>query len=271
MRKLTAPSCLYLWRWSLGGVLRCLQYLREKKKFFHEKKLCYNCEREGQGGNHSRSRPCSKCKSRHLTSLWDKISVKGQSESMVFTPYTQVMKIDSYQRSFRWSFKAQHCGHIWTRALAGILHPKKLSLKPSLHERHRIVIINGVWRHFMPIFKVRSHSLDNPTSEQIENNGNELANFTTTRRPTIGKLKSKYEHARDKLLYTTRNKEYPVHVILGDQTYCKIWTKLTFKGRLEDPSVAGTMFGWVTHDGAECANDKCSLSRRQTNTRSHTV
>lgn len=34
-------------------------------------------------------------------SLWDKISVKGQSESMVFTPYTQVMKIDSYQRSFR--------------------------------------------------------------------------------------------------------------------------------------------------------------------------
>lgn len=74
----------------------------------------------------------------------------------------------------------------------------------------------------MLIFKVRSHSLDDPTSEQIENNGNELANFTTTRRPTIGKLKSKYEHARDKLFYTTRNKEYPVHVILGDQTYCKI-------------------------------------------------
>ena len=144
MRKLTAPSCLYLWRWSQGGVLRCLQYLREKGKFFHEKKLCYNCEREVQGENHSRSRPCSKCKSRHLTSLWDKISVKGQSESMVFTPYTQVMKIDSYQRSFRWRFKAQHCGHIWTRALAGILHPKKLSLKPSLHERHRIVNINGV-------------------------------------------------------------------------------------------------------------------------------
>lgn len=48
----------------------------------------------------------------------------------------------------------------------------------------------------MLIFKVRSHSLDYPPSEQIENNGNELASFTTTRRPTIGKLKSKYEHCK---------------------------------------------------------------------------
>ena len=68
----------------------------------------------------------------------------------------------------------------------------------------------------MLIFKERSHSLDYPPSKQIENNGDELASFTTTRKPTIGKLKSKYEHARDKLFYTTRNKEYLVHVILGD-------------------------------------------------------
>ena len=51
----------------------------------------------------------------------------------------------------------------------------------------------------MPIFKVRLHSLDDTTSEQIEIIASELADFTTVRRPIIGELKSRYEHARDKL------------------------------------------------------------------------
>ena len=52
----------------------------------------------------------------------------------------------------------------------------------------------------MPIFKViRLHSLDDTTSEQIEITASELADFTTVRRPIIGELKSRYEHARDKL------------------------------------------------------------------------
>ena len=33
-------------------------------------------------------------------------------------------------------------------------------------------------------------------------------------------LKAKYQHARDKEFYMTVNEEYPVHLILGDSTYC---------------------------------------------------
>ena len=74
----------------------------------------------------------------------------------------------------------------------------------------------------MPIFNVKLDVLDNRTSEQIEIPESEMADFTTVRRPTIRELKTKYEHARDKQFYMTVNEEYPIHVILGDSTYCRI-------------------------------------------------
>ena len=109
----------------------------------------------------------------------------------------------------------------------------------------------------MPIFKVRLDSLDHRTSEQIEITGSEIADFTTVRRPTVRELKAKYEHARDKKFYMTADEEYPIHVILGDSTYCKIRTEQTFKGRPEDPKVEGTTFGWVIHGGLEYSDNKC--------------
>ena len=72
---------------------------------------------------------------------------------------------------------------------------KKLNLKPSRHETRRIVTINGVQRHSVPIFNVRIHSLDDTTTEPIEISRSEYTTFTTAKKPTIGKLKSKYEHA----------------------------------------------------------------------------
>ena len=107
----------------------------------------------------------------------------------------------------------------------------------------------------MPIFNVKLDALDNRTSEQIEITGSEMADFTTVRRPTIRELKSKYEHARDKQFYMTVNEEYPIHVILGDSTYCK--------GRPEDPIVEGTTFGWVIHGRAEYADNKCMYIKEE--------
>ena len=74
----------------------------------------------------------------------------------------------------------------------------------------------------MPIFEVRLDSLDNRTSEQVEITGSKMEDFTTVRRPTVRELKTKYEHSWDKQFYMTANEEYPIHVILGDSTYCKI-------------------------------------------------
>ena len=45
-------------------------------------------------------------------------------------------------------------------------------------------------------------------------------------------------------------------MILGHNTYCKIRTEQTFKGRPEDPIVEGTTLGWIIHVGEEYADDK---------------
>ena len=83
-----------------------------------------------------------------------------------------------------------------------------------------------------------------------------MPDFTVIKRPTLKELKAKYQHARDKEFYMTVNEEYPVHLILGDSTYCKIRTEQVFKGRPEDPIVEGTTFGWVIHGGEEYADNK---------------
>jgi len=128
---------------------------------------------------------------------------------------------------------------------------KKLNLKPKRHESRQFVTINGVQKQSMPIFEVRLNSLDNSTSELVEITGSKMEDFTTVKRPTVRELTTKYEHARDKQFYMTASEEYPVHVILGDSTYCKIRTKQTFKGRSEDLILEGTTFGWIIHGGDE--------------------
>ena len=60
----------------------------------------------------------------------------------------------------------------------------------------------------------------------------------------------------------TASEEYPIHVILGDRTYCKIRTDPTFKGHPEDPIVEGTTFGWVIHGGAEYTNKLVYVRQR---------
>ena len=43
--------------------------------------------------------------------------------------------------------------------------------------------------------------------------------------------------------------EYPIHVIIGDSTYCRIKTEEVYKGQPGEPTVEGTTFGWVIHGG----------------------
>ena len=100
-------------------------------------------------------------------------------------------------------------------------------------------------------------SVDGEVSEHIEITGAQVQDFTTVKRPTFSELKEKYEHIRRKTFYRSESEEYPIHVILGDPTFCKIRTDQVYKGKPEDPIVEGTTFGWIVHGGQEYADARC--------------
>ena len=98
-------------------------------------------------------------------------------------------------------------------------------------------------------------------SEKIENTGSNLADFTSIKRATLMELKAKYEHLREKMFCRISSEEYLIHFILGDATYCKIRTEQVHKGRLDDPVVEGTTFGWVVLVGKDYAGSTCMFTR----------
>ena len=114
----------------------------------------------------------------------------------------------------------------------------------------------------MPIFNLVIESLDGKASEKIQLTGTKLRDFTTVRRPDINQLKEQYEHTKDKRFYKQIGNEYPIHVILGDSTYCRIRTEEVYKGQPGEPIVEGTTFGWVIHGGND--SDSQSFFSRDT-------
>ena len=105
------------------------------------------------------------------------------------------------------------------------------------HESRNILIVNGSKRASMPVFKVMIKLVDGKASENIEITGTEMPDFTTVKRPTFIELQEKYKHIRGKTFYRSESEVYPIHIILGDATYCKIRTDQVYKGDSEDPIV----------------------------------
>ena len=113
----------------------------------------------------------------------------------------------------------------------------------------------------MPVYDVIINSIDSKATEKIEITGSKLADFTTIKRPTLTELKEKFQHVQGKMFYRTASEEYPIHVVLGDATYCKIRTEHVFKGQPEYPIVEGTTFGSIVHGGKKYADSKCMYVR----------
>ena len=86
-RKPKSPSCLYCQGDHWGEACKVFNTVEKRRQFFHEKKLCYNCGREGHGANYCRSHPCFKCKSKHHTSLCDRPLLNGPIDGTMFTAY----------------------------------------------------------------------------------------------------------------------------------------------------------------------------------------
>ena len=116
----------------------------------------------------------------------------------------------------------------------------------------------------MPIFNLNVDSVDGKTRENIEVADTRLSSFTTVTRPNLKLLKSKYEHVKDRQFYTKINEKYPIHMILGDHTYCKIRTKEVYKGKSDEPIVEGTTFDWVINEG-EYVNNKAMYVKEVNN------
>ena len=137
---------------------------------------------------------------------------------------------------------------------------KKLQVSAARHESKETITINGTKRQSMPIYNATIESLDGSTKEDIELAGSTMKDFTTVKRPDRNKLKWNYEHTKDKRFYMTRDGKYPIHMILGDNTFCKIKTEEIYKGKDGDPMVEGTSFGWIVH-GGDISNNVCMFTR----------
>ena len=137
-RQPKTSSCIFCRGDHWGESCEVFDTLENRRNIFHEKKLCYNCGREGHGANYCRSRPCFKCKSNHHTSLRDKPLVKGPSDGTVFTAYTSGSEDRSLpaiiplkiQGVTFWAYLDTGPGRNFVSKEA----IKKLNLKPTRHE-----------------------------------------------------------------------------------------------------------------------------------------
>ena len=243
---------------------KTVKRLADRKKFFAEKNLCFNCGRTGHRGNQCRSRGCLKCNAKHHTSLCDK-NEDNQENKTSLTGFTTLTEEKSLPAIIPVNIKGQT---LWAYLDTGSSRNfisreavKKLDLNPTHHESREIVTVNGTSTQSMPIFQTTITSLDGKVHEEIELTGSRLQDFTTVKRPDMNELKMKYTHTQDKRFYMTAKGEHPIHLILGDGTYSRIRTEKVYKGNPGDPLVEETTFGWVIHGGEDYSSDACMFTR----------
>ncbi|XP_068738985.1 uncharacterized protein [Montipora capricornis] len=260
------PHCLFCDQKHWGDSCPTYNTIAKGREFFTAKRLCYNCARSGHTGKECRSRGCYKCKSKHHTSLCDRskgsdtqdpnATLSGYTPSVEEKSLPAIVPLKIRGTTF-WAYLDTGSGRNFISKEAA----KKLKLNPIRHETRYIVTVNGTKKQSMPVYEVIINSIDSKATEKIEITGGKLADFTTIKRPTLTELKEKFQHVQGKMFYRTASEEYPIHVILGDATYCKIRAEHVYKGQPEDPIVEGTTFGWIVHGGKEYADSKCMYVR----------
>ena len=250
------PVCIYCEGQHWGDQCTSYDSVTKRRQFFVEKRLCFNCGRPGHRESKCRSRGCYKCKGKHHTSLCDKLQENNNRENhnAMLNGYSPSSEEKSLPAIVPLKIKGKT---FWAYLDTG----SGRNFISKRHESRNILTVNGSKKASMPVFEVTINSVDGRASENIEITGTEMPDFTTVKRPTFIELKEKYEHLREKTFYRSESEEYPIHVILGDATYCKIRTDQVYKGKSENPIVEGTTFGWVVHGGQDYADSRCMYVR----------
>ncbi len=150
-----------------------MKKLVDRKKFFAEKNLCFNCGRSEHRANQCRSRGCLKCNAKHHTSLCDKNEVEKENP-ISLTGFTTFAEEKSLPAIIPVNIKGQTLWayldkSFWPNFISREA-VKKLNLN-STHESRDIVTVNGTSTQSMPIYQTTIHSLDRKEHEQIELTG----------------------------------------------------------------------------------------------------
>ena len=243
------------WADSCGKVVG----VKERRQVFADRKLCWNCGRGSHRQQNCRSRGCMKCGARHHTSICDQHSKPDKTPAMTgYAPNNDsdpslppIVPVQINGQTF-WAYLDTGSGRNFISSNA----VKRLNLSPDHHEVRQIVTVNGMKTQTMPVFNLTIESCSGNVREEIEITGTKLSSFTTVRRPDMNKVKLQYVHTQDKRFYYEKGEEYPLHLILGDNTYSRIRTEQVYKGEPGDPIVEGTTFGWVIH-GGDLVNTQC--------------
>ena len=259
------PKCIFCSEEHWSDECKRVVTRDQRRKFFVDKNLCFNCGRTGHRGSQCRSRGCFKCGSKHHTSICDKNQNPKMETGGVLNGYSRSPEKNSLPAiipvkisgEVMWAYLDTGSARNFVSRDAA----KMLNLKPKRHESREIVTLNGITNQSMPIYEIEIHALDGGAREKIEVTGSKLPDFTTVRRPHIPELKLKHEHIKDKTFYYTENGKCQIHLIIGDNTFSRIRTETVSKGEQGDPIVEETSFGWVIHGGDDYTDDQCMFTR----------
>ena len=265
------PYCLFCRKqehWSEDCTL--VTALADRKKFFIDHNLCFNCGRQNHRADQCRRRGCAKCKHKHHRSICDRPERESSNPDgvslTVYSNYAEEKVLPaiipvSIGGQVLWAYLDTGSGRNFISREA----VKLVKLKPTRHETREILTVNGTKVQTMPIFDTHIKSLDGKSCEEVEFTGSKLADFTTVRRPDINQRKLKYSHTQDKRFYMTSTGEHQIHLILGDGVYSRIRTERVFKGHPGEPLVEETTFGWVVHGGDEYGSGSSCMYMREVN------
>ena len=154
------PKCIFCKGEHWSDECKTVVVQAERKKFFVDKNLCFNCGRSGHRGSQCRSRGCFKCGSKHHTSICDKNSNPDPKSNGVLHGYSRSPERNSLPAVVPVKIKGEV---MWAYLDTGSSRnfvsrdaAKRLNLKPKHHEPREIVTLNGVSKQSIRYMESRS-------------------------------------------------------------------------------------------------------------------